>query len=449
NTTWKSNEYWIYDDFIVFDYMMICGTLLTCIITLIFYFLPEYLFKPKEDPWEAEYVEIPVDESLPVTSSRRRKLFFMGLRLAACIFAMITSWLYFSYDPDIPQPSLDFKYVTIIEEKNAFQILDKVNPDFDYADRDSFYKIAPSDPWIDDFDQLLDRNVEVMQSLNKALLMKQCQVPRVLTGDQRLPYLIKFRTLAYLQEILAEKLAREGKSKHAFHEAIKIFDLANMVENSQGILIHWLVGMSIRKIGLECMSRLARRCKENQDFYNKLINELQTRQPSLTAEIEAYQGEYFMICNDIDNLQSQEIKDLPVVYFKPNQLKSYYAEEFMRHYSYIPFTDIPERVESTDTLLVFALTSNAYGKNTYWQSSNSGLSIWHLKKKWASSRRLQELTMCMLGIMGYYHENGELPDDLEKISMGFYVYDPKNDFIATSYNREKIGLLKKIEKEKK
>ena len=97
---------------------------------------------------------------------------------------------------------------------------------------------------------VLEKNHNCLDLFDEAMRQPFFLVPEPKTFDEAWPYLADWKAVSRVEAIQAIALFRKKKEKEAFDSDFKIIEFGQRAENSGGPIIHYLVGVAIKSIGL-------------------------------------------------------------------------------------------------------------------------------------------------------------------------------------------------------
>jgi uncharacterized protein (UPF0305 family) len=228
--------------------------------------------------------------------------------------------------------------------------------------------------------------------------------------DLPLPSLNNLRTLSMVSSIKSQTLLNKGKNNEAMEEAIKSVKVGQLITDSNITLIEYLVGIAIKKIGLDTIEKVKIKSNftatELSNYSSELSKMFDTKTGLRSAFIiehrmREYQIDQFMselknktfellqeeflsgFAGDFPGINSIDIKNF--YYYRPNknkQLDADYALEQIKNLNMSCDNIInikqPKKLTPTN-FVVFYLTENVIGK-IYHDAIYSSLSSLYQKR---------------------------------------------------------------------
>ena len=301
-----------------------------------------------------------------ISSTERFFLWFAGI-LGACI---VSFYLYFcgvSYlggaDEQPPQDNdLRIAYLNIPEKENAFYFFNQAAGKIilDKNDQEKMLAIIKDGKQYDvEFvNELLNRNKEVFDYIDMGLQCAQFQVPLITGFDTGLPYLSPWRKIARIRSMRALYFLKEGREKQAFDEAVKIIEFGYMIEDSHGAIVNYLVGLSIKQIGLERLRNMLSETTLDSEKIASYIKKLDNYRANEKGLADAFKAEYLIVSKVIDGLLAGKVfgtegfhfqKIKPAYLFKPNKTKRMFAETYGDFIKNLPKNYTPQDTKMSNT----------------------------------------------------------------------------------------------------
>ncbi|NQT19346.1 MAG: hypothetical protein HQ592_06550 [Planctomycetes bacterium] len=152
-------------------------------------------------------------------------------------------------------------------------------------------------------ERLLKENEETFKWRDKGLACAQMQVPELDQGFATLlPYLSPWRKIAELSRLRALYLAKSGDEAGALDEAMKNVLFGRKIEESRGAIIHYVVAVAVKKIGLRTVREVLPETKLKADALNDLVKQLRLLGPDAEGLANAVRVEYAASCDEVDTV---------------------------------------------------------------------------------------------------------------------------------------------------
>jgi hypothetical protein len=251
--------------------------------------------------------------------------------------------------PPVDDSTLQLQAINIPKEENAFYDLnydlDKVQNLIDTKNVPKGKQLVSdylkSDEWNQKVvKQLLADNEGILQNFTSAAAKGKFQLPYTddpskISKDIPVTPVNGWREISRLSGVKAIWLAKNGQDKEALDEAFKAIIIGNAIENSQSLLITYLVGISIKDSGLDVLQKVISIIPKDSlallDYQFKLENYKATGNPA------PFLIEYLVSKQSWDNFGQDSNTELGTgvkiliknkFYFKKNLTISYYFDFF-------------------------------------------------------------------------------------------------------------------------
>jgi hypothetical protein len=229
----------------------------------------------------------------------RRKILWL-VAIAGCFLIGLLGIAAFFYRDEPPPADADLRSNrrVVPDWSNGFLAIDLGPNAVSWPDDDEQLRSATFD--VEAARKVIAENEEVLRKLDESLALPDFQVPEFLHWDTAMPYLLEWRSLAYVLCCRARLLLEEGKEKEAFAQCLKVVRLGRRVQEAQGTVIHYLVGSAIHSLGVENIAALARRTRLTPEQLKPFIEELGRLAPSRDGLRDAYCAEYCFLSAILD-----------------------------------------------------------------------------------------------------------------------------------------------------
>ena len=352
---------------------------------------------------------------------------------------------------DIPVPNdrdLLLSVVNIPKNENSYFDLVKLSDILDGETKKSEIKIEiptsindmkylESYDWDNDkIEELLNNNKEALFIYDIASRKPQFQYdftsdPSNIKFPMPIVSLNPWRQISRISSIKAIYLMKQGNVEEAFSESFKSVIIGHNIESSKNIpLITYLVGIAIKKTGLETMQVLISNMSGPTEILSKYQNELKKYPSSNNGDI--FRNEYtnnkktFHLLNPefSQGIEKEVLENN--FYYKPNLTLEY----FINHYrQFIEISNKP----CSDRSIVTAVkpeiswklyfTENAVGKTL---STLAVVALNNVRDKKCNNEALLNLTDSLFAIKKYRLEKGNYPESLSGLNQ-YYVSGLPND----------------------
>jgi len=385
-----------------------------------------------------------------------KKLLLLTLIAFAVGIALSTVGYLLSRDCPPPQDDdLKVQRLDIPEKENAFYYFELAADELAWPDdeetNERVHAMLEDEQWDDELaDELIQKNTAIFEYIEKGLACAHLQVPEIKGIDDLMPYLCPRRDLARLTSLRALWFFKQGKEKEAFDEAMKGVKFGHMIEGSKGQLIHYLVGMGVKEIGLDRMRMMMPRTSLPPDRLKGYAEALANYEANEEGLADAFRVEYTVFAGLTDDL-ARGARDLDFgkvdmeerdhtkkgysgYFFQPNKTKRLLAEMYRGCISNIPrtwaerdYSGLPEPPEGPGFLMMarYAVSGNAIGKilvpmlapameRTQLAKCRTDLSV--------------SITRLLLALKAYKTDTGELPLSLDELVPEYLDAVPRDPF---------------------
>ena len=255
------------------------------------------------------------------------------------IAAVCSILVYLGKDEPPPNDAdLRLARLNIPDEENAFTYFDLASNALSYsdADREKTDSMLEGDEWDAEFvEELLSTNKEMFDFLAKGMACTEIQIPQIMNAYTQLPYLSPWRRIATLSKVRGLHLSKDGREKEAFEEALRIVEFGQMIERSRGVLIHHLVGIAVKKLGLNALREMLADTTLDEETLRGHIETLAGLMADEGALANALRMEYSVSAGTVDSVADGTMETgfgfsgrLLCLTLKPNKTKRMFAAQF-------------------------------------------------------------------------------------------------------------------------
>jgi hypothetical protein len=249
-----------------------------------------------------------------------------------------------------------------------------------------------------------------------------------------LPSLNGLRTVAKSVSTQAREEAVAGHTDDALTRALEISSIGNKIENSQTVLIEWLVGAAVQNIGLETLQSIATSSHASSKSLILSARSLDSLSDGNAGLIRTYKFEYLTHSKLFIN-QLASIK--PNFYWHPNETVGYLiararlniknGETICR--SYDPANPGPTRYALSNPVTVY-FTPNLTGRilfNVLAASFNTS------KGKQCDGEMLRSATQLVLALTAYRQDHHANPATLSELVPAYLAAQPVDPYSGKSF----------------
>jgi hypothetical protein len=372
----------------------------------------------------------------------RISLGFLALLLLLYAFVFLRSVI----PATVNDEGLRLERASIPEGSNAFEVLKVAASHLWSPDKHSpqIYDLLGSTNWDDALaSTVLASNRETLAGWDAAAKLPDMQVPEFSKVDDAsmLTYLSDWKRLAQLAMVRQNSLLHNGQDKKAFDQIVNHIRLGQQMQNADGVLICYLVGLAVENMGFYQMQHWVGKTHLTPAELKDYIRQLQSPpDATATAFANTMKAEYrcqtgwlvdmsqrgkFINPASGDNYP-RPMRWLPA--FKSSQTKALFAKGDLmlaqaasHHYNETKFPDLNSR----PSLASMYLSGNAVGQITYYMMLPAVTAI--LAKKSQCDVQLQA-ARTILALRAYQLTQGRLPPDLDALVPEFLESVPVDDF---------------------
>jgi len=251
--------------------------------------------------------------------------------------------------PPVEDSNLQLQTINLSKEENAFYDLNKLYNTEKHQELISLKNVPAGKDWVIDYlksdewdqevvEQLLTDNKDVLQYFSDAAAKGAFQLPDAdsqskISSDMPVIPANSWREASRLSGAKAIFLAKNGENGEALDEAFKSIIIGNAIENSQGLLITHLVGISIKDTGLDVLQKVISIIPKDSLILSEYKLKLENYQAQ--GNPAPFITEYLVSKQSLDNLEQGRNNLFGAVskiliknkfYFKKNLTISYYFD---------------------------------------------------------------------------------------------------------------------------
>jgi len=190
-------------------------------------------------------------------------------------------------------------------------------------------------------DEVLKRNAEALAFWERGMAAPECLVPEAVPPMGTVPWLFDSIGLARLATVRVHNFARQGNDEAAMDEALRLIRFGHHLEGGRGVLIVYLVGATIKQMGLYAMTELVPASHVPPGRLRQGAAELARYQVDPRTLADTLRAEYGFGRVVVEKIASGEcdaatalgyrpsrIDSLRMAFFKPNRTRRIMAEAF-------------------------------------------------------------------------------------------------------------------------
>lgn len=248
-------------------------------------------------------------------------------------------------------------------------------------------------------------------------------------GPKLPPFWILVAT-ARLISIQSGHLFKQGREREALEEAIKIVEVGQKLQNSQGGMLSYFLGVSLKGIGLERTLKIIESTEPPSRTLVSLVKRLEKLRDNAGGMRIALKLEYMAASNEIDFIHRSSMTDErrqglekrlgPIIskaakfnyYFEPNKTRTYFSDRFLQLVDSVEkpcgFIAPDDELSAPWQSGKIIFTENAFGKFLYDTARFDARVIY----KRCEADLLVSAVQIAAAIKTYYAEKGSYPDSL-------------------------------------
>jgi hypothetical protein len=192
-------------------------------------------------------------------------------------------------------PPEDNAYTFFVSATNTFCWPSNATPITDYLDGKTVGDRALAD--------VLDRNTQTMESINRGVACRKCVAPEVTGFDTLLPHLSPWRNMGRVLAVKTRYSRVAGRHVEATDSCISLLRFADLIHREPECLIQYLVGIAILDLGLTQAQDLARDKNMPMTELTRLSVALAELSQSAPGLVRAIKVEYKVVANTIDQFR--------------------------------------------------------------------------------------------------------------------------------------------------
>jgi hypothetical protein len=331
----------------------------------------------------------------------------------------------------------------------------EINPDDPQAKaareiRDRLDKMLDGKDWDEALaKEILDANWQTFRRIELGLDCREFQAPEFKSFHDEMPYVLGFMQTARLMRLRAADLAARNKGIEAVERVLDVVSFGHRIVCAKGCLVNWLVGQTIKGMGLEQLRRLVIECKAPAETLRMTAARLADWGDSGTGLADALRCEYQMDVNMIDEMYCGNMsiyiftivgREPPrpslyerlkvVLFLRPNQTKRLFAETLRPRVEdstrpYAAARTQPVALDAPGGLLQMLPSKNSVGRMLH-QIFNPALSG-ALKVKSQTQTDLAA-TRAIVALKAFKMKTGRLPKTLDELVPEYLAAVPLDDF---------------------
>lgn len=368
----------------------------------------------------------------------------------------------------IDDSDLQLQKVSVLDKDNSYFDLTKLdNVIYEPKDKSqTILDMVAGKTWDDQVaEEIVARNTQAFEYFSEATYKPKYQNPESadpanITYDTVLTLTDSWRHMARLSAIRALYLARQGKDKEAFDEALNSVNIGQKIQESQAILIDYLIAISMKGIALDTIQKIIPSTKLGSSDLKQYAQGLNQYYKNESGLITSFKAEYHFISQAIDSIASGNSNSLnytfgetesqiPLIskknknnyYFQPNETKLFFAEAARADIKSATMlcgeieTPRIQELAPTNPAELY-IEENAIGKILH---DNMALSYTSVSIKKCQEDLLVGATQAMIAIKAYKNDTNNYPVLLNELVPSYLSSVPQDPYDGKSlkYSAEK------------
>jgi hypothetical protein len=222
------------------------------------------------------------------------------------------------------------RIVNVTDRDNAYFELIEANKVLDLTNQE-LQKVVDSldgKSWDDNFVQsVLAKNDQVLNTFDQVVQKSNYQNPQLANPGQLSPEVDlspngNFRKVADLAALKSLYLLKQGRSIEAFDNNLKVIGLGQKIENSQGMIIDYLIGLSIKTTGLKVSRMIIKKADLSSQDLRRYTDQLDSLKENGENLKRAYKMEYMHTVATTEFLLMGKKTNF---LYEPNNTKEFFA----------------------------------------------------------------------------------------------------------------------------
>lgn len=362
------------------------------------------------------------------------------------------------YDSD-----LTLQKISIPENENAFYDLIKIKNIYTSNEINDYLSGAKWDE--NKIQEILLKNEENLKYFSDAAKKPKFQDPATDSPEKFSSNLViknlnAIRSMARLSNLEALYLQKQNKNLEAIEKSLESIKIGDKIQNSQGVIVYYLIGIAVKDIGLETLQKLIKESElpsKNLIQYAAELENYKNNKEGLKSVFIGENIERKKVFDTIASGDKEKIKEMfgeedsmfysPKLttnnfYFQPNKTNALFinytkqqidnTDKFCGEIKPIEIEQQLPEINSWKSYIKLYFTENAVGKTLH---DVIAVSLSNIHKKRCDEDFLLSSTQLMFILKAYKLEKGELPNSLSDLMIKI----PKDPFNGKEikYSKEK------------
>lgn len=373
--------------------------------------------------------------------------------------------------PPVEYSDLKLEKVVVNDNDNAYFDLQKIENVLYYPDEASttISNMATGKEWDNKLaEDLISRNSQTFEYLNQALNKPTLQYPQYTDPETfsvntlSVP-LNLYRKIARLESIKILSLLRQNKNEESINEAFLLLSFGQKIENAQGDILNYLIGILIKNLGIEDIQKIISTStftSEKLIQYSDNLNNYKNDKENFTVALKM---ENYYLINNLTNLNkdinsgmknteipfsSRRTQANAFYYFKLEKTKKMVIENTRNKIAFLdePLSKVlPENNQSTSSIGKEKKFSILSFVKLYFMENSIGILLVNITSEHYSATRRKSVelpinaTQLILSLKAFKNDNGILPNTLNDLVPNYISAIPIDPYDKNPlrYSKEK------------
>ncbi len=376
------------------------------------------------------------------------------LLVAALLVALLLAAIGYYVTSDGPPPAvgdLRLERPDIPEKQNAYYWFnragEKVYWPEDEESEDRLLEMLDGDTWeAPQVEELLERNREALELLNRGLRCSRCQAPEPKGIGETCPLLLPWLHLGRVVCLRAVSLLEKGEEQRALRELMTVLHFGNMIEACKGELILYYLGIEAKATAFRHLIGSPWGSPSEPALLIRNARRLGDYRADQRGLCDAFRAEYRnaeILVDDLaqgkcsfDDVLGGDDPSFPAGYtgyfFQPNNTKRLFGQMYRTYIGNVPrtaaefdFSGLPDLPRDDPNLVLLAASGNLFGKilASVLQPNGEGLL---LKKCWENLH--VGAAQLVLSLRAFEQREGHLPESLDALVPDYLDAVPVDPF---------------------
>lgn len=356
------------------------------------------------------------------------------------VVLMVTLFAFRKKSAPVSDDDLTLVRVNVSSNENAFYILEEAAKELFWPENATeINNIIEWEFWDARLaGEILSSNQKTLDLFDKAALRPHLRVPEIQSLGENFEYIKSWKKLSQLSMLRSQALFHEGKEKEALNSALQVAQLGHQMEDSDGAMIHYLVGSAVKNMAFHVTQQLIGGSSLSCDTMRPCADKLEQLYANKSALTNVIKMEYQLQCKLVDDWVSGKAigltnQNMPATgiskrLFDPEETRQIYAQFARTGLKSIPLplSQMPTNSFGFSTnrlpMLSLLLSGNAIGR-TLAEMSDPPSQKFKCRENVNAAA-----TLTIFALKCYKQKYGSLPPSLEELVPEFLSKIPIDDF---------------------